>query len=95
MSLQHAGMPTSRRLAWYAFDPEKPAVDVPGLKENLHKLRETRRILFDRDSRPISAISPAEADSGTEYTVLGQPDNRGLLRQLFAVGTVRRRARTC
>ncbi len=32
--------------------PEKPAVDVPGLKENLYKLRETRRILFDRDSRP-------------------------------------------
>ncbi|MBI2736166.1 MAG: hypothetical protein HYX38_06390 [Rhodospirillales bacterium] len=87
MSLQHAGMPTSRRLAWYAVDPEKPAVDVPGLKENLHKLRETRRILFDRDSRPYFGDLAAQADSGTEYTVLGPPDNRGLLRQLFAVGT--------
>ncbi|MBL6612858.1 MAG: hypothetical protein ISP45_02470 [Reyranella sp.] len=87
MSLQHAGMPTARRLAWYAIDPEKPAVDVPGLKENLHKLRETRRILFDRDSRPYFGELAAEADSGTEYTVLGPPDNRGLLRQLFAVGT--------
>ena len=45
MSISHAGMDTSRRLAWYAVDPERPAVDVPGLKENLHKLRETRRIL--------------------------------------------------
>jgi putative ABC transport system permease protein len=87
MSLQHAGMPTARRLAWYAIDPEKPAVDVPGLKENLHKLRETRRVLFDRDSRPYFGELAAEADSGTEYTVLGPPDNRGLLRQLFAVGT--------
>lgn len=87
MSIQHSGMPTSRRLAWYAIDPEKPAVDVPGLKENLHKLRETRRILFDRNSRPYFGDLAAEADSGTEYTVLGPPDNRGLLRQLFAVGT--------
>ena len=52
MSISHAGMPTSRRLAWYAIDVERPAIDVPGLKENLYKLRETRRILFDRDSRP-------------------------------------------
>ncbi|MGL1190180.1 hypothetical protein ACSTLK_24050, partial [Vibrio parahaemolyticus] len=46
-----------------------------------------RRILFDRDSRPYFGELAAEADSGTEYTVLGPPDNRGLLRQLFAVGT--------
>ena len=72
MSLSHAGMPTSRRLAWYAVDPEKPAVDVPGLKENLHKLRETRRILFDRDSRPYFGDLAAEANSGSEYTVLGR-----------------------
>ena len=87
MSISHAGMDTSRRLAWYAVDPERPAVDVPGLKENLHKLRETRRILFDRDSRPYFGDLTAQAESGTEYPVLGPPDNRGLLRQLFAVGT--------
>ena len=87
MSINHAGMPTSRRLAWYAVDPERPAVDVPGLRENLHKLRETRRILFDRDSRPYFGDLAAEAESGREYPVLGPPDNRGLLRQLFAVGT--------
>ena len=52
MSIIHAGIPTSRRIAWYAIDVERPAVDVPGLKENLYKLRETRRMLFDRDSRP-------------------------------------------
>ena len=38
-----------RRLAWYAIDVERPAIDVPGLKENLYKLRDVRRILFDRE----------------------------------------------
>ncbi len=87
MSLQHTGMPTSRRLAWYAVDPEKPAVDVPGLKENLHKLRETRRILLRSPASAIaSAISPPRPIRIAD-PVLGPPDNRGLLRQLFAVGT--------
>jgi len=54
MSISHAGMPTSRRIAWYAIDVERPAIDTPGLKENLYKLRETRRMLFDRDSRSYS-----------------------------------------
>jgi len=87
MSISHAGMPTSRRLAWYAVDPERPAVDVPGLRENLHRLRETRRILFDRESRPYFGNLAAQAQGGSEVTVLGPPDNRGLLRQLFVVGT--------
>jgi putative ABC transport system permease protein len=87
MSISHAGMPTSRRLAWYAIDPERPAVDVPGLRENLYKLRETRRILYDRDSRPYFGNLAELAESGKEVTVLGPPDNRGLLRQLFVVGT--------
>ena len=73
MSLSHASMPTSRRLAWYAIDPEKPAVDVPGLKENLHKLRETRRILFDRDSRPISVISPPRPTAAPNTQCWGRP----------------------
>ena len=59
MSLSHAGMPTSRRLAWYAIDPEKPAVDVPGLKENLlqaqgnaaHPVRPRFAALFRRSRR--------------------------------------------
>jgi putative ABC transport system permease protein len=86
MSISHSGMPTSRRIAWYAIDPERPAIDVPGLRENLFKLRETRRILYDRDSRPYFGNLAEDADAGKETTVLGPPDNRGLLRQLFVVG---------
>jgi putative ABC transport system permease protein len=87
MSISHAGMPTSRRLAWYAIDPERPAVDVPGLRENLYKIRETRRVLYDRESRPYFGNLAEMAQGATEVPVLGPPDNRGLLRQLFVVGT--------
>jgi putative ABC transport system permease protein len=87
MSLSHAGMPTSRRLAWYAVDPERPAVEVPGLRENLYKMRETRRILYDRESRPYFGNLAELLQGGMEVPVLGPPDNRGLLRQLIAVGT--------
>jgi putative ABC transport system permease protein len=86
MSISHPGMPTSRRIAWYAIDPERPSIDAPGLRENLFKLRETRRILYDRDSRPYFGNLAEAADAGKETTVLGPPDNRGLLRQLFVVG---------
>ena len=88
MSLSHAGMPASRRLAWYAIDVERPAIDVPGLSENLYKLREARRILFDRDSRPYFGDLAGEAERGEEVAVLGPADNRGLLREMFVVGTV-------
>ena len=87
MSIIHSGIPTSRRIAWYAIDVERPAVDVPGLKENLYKLRETRRMLFDRDSRPYFGDLAEQAERGVEVPVLGPPDNRGLLHQLFIVGT--------
>jgi hypothetical protein len=93
MSIIHAGIPTSRRIAWYAIDVERPAVDVPGLKENLYKLRETRRMLFDRDSRPYFGDVAEQAERGVEVPVLGPPDNRGLLHQLFVVGTFERAAR--
>ena len=88
MSLKHAGMPAARRLAWYAIDPERPAIDVPGLRENLHKLRVVRRILFDRDSRPYFGDLGDVAERGEEVPVTGPPDNRGLLREMFVVGTV-------
>jgi putative ABC transport system permease protein len=87
MSLTHSGMPTARRLAWYAVDVERPAVDIPGLADNLYKLRETRRMLFDRDSRPYFGDLAEVAERGVEVPVLGPPDNRGLLHQLFVVGT--------
>lgn len=86
MSIVWPGMPISRRIAWYAIDPERPAIDVPGLRENLYKLRETRRILFDRASRPYFGDLAEKADQGEEITVLGPPDNRGLLREMFVVG---------
>lgn len=88
MSLKGPDMPVARRLAWYAIDVERPAIDVPGLKENLYKLRVTRRILFDRDSRPYFGDLAARAESGQEVAVTGPPDNRGLLREMFVVGTV-------
>ena len=88
MSMSHAGMKASRQLAWYAIDVERPAIDVPGLKENLYKLREVRRILFDRDSRPYFGDLAEVAERGEEVPVLGPPDMRQLLREMFVVGTV-------
>jgi putative ABC transport system permease protein len=88
MSLSHPGMPSARRLAWYAIDVERPAIDVPGMKENLYKLRVLRRILFDRDSRPYFGDLAQVVDRGEEVPVLGPPDNRSLLREMFVVGNV-------
>ena len=88
MSLSHPGMPTSRRIAWYAVDVERPAIEVPGLRENLYRLREARRMLYDRESRPyFGALAESVGPGKPEFQVLGPPDNRGLLRQLFVVGT--------
>ena len=87
MSMSHSGMPTTRRIAWYAIDVERPAIDVPGLRENLYKLREARRMLYDRESRPYFGDLGEIAEGSAEVPVLGPPDNRGLLRQLFVVGT--------
>ncbi len=86
MSITHPGMSGSRRIAWYAIDVERPAIDVPGLRENLYKLREARRLLYDRESRPYFG-DLGEIGENKEVPVLGPPDNRGLLRQLFVVGT--------
>ncbi|MBS0540353.1 MAG: hypothetical protein JSR47_16420 [Proteobacteria bacterium] len=88
MSINHAGMRGPRQLAWYAIDVERPAIDVPGLRENLYKLRVTRRMLFDRDSRPYFGDLAEVAEKGEEIPVLGPPDYRQLLRELFIVGTV-------
>ena len=88
MSISHAGMPAPRQIAWYAIDVERPAIDVPGLRENLYKLRVTRRILFDRDSRPYFGDLAEVADRGEEVPVQGPLDIRQLLRELFVVGTV-------
>ena len=73
MSISYSGMPSQRRIAWYAIDVERPAIDVPGLRENLYKLRVTRRVLFDRDSRPYFGDLAEAADSGKEIMVLGPP----------------------
>jgi putative ABC transport system permease protein len=87
-SIQHTGMPVARRIAWYAVDVERPAIDVPGLKPNLYKLRMVRRLLFDRLSRPYFGDLAEVADRGEEVPILGPPDNRQLLREMFVVGTV-------
>jgi putative ABC transport system permease protein len=87
MSMSHDGMPTARRIAWYAVDVERPAIDVPGLRENLYRLREARRLLYDRESRPYFGNLGDIDENSPEVPVLGPPDNRGLLRQLFVVGT--------
>lgn len=88
LSIKDDSMPIARRIAWYAIDPERPPIDVPGLKENLYKLRDTRRILFDRDSRPYFGTIVERVDKGQEVTVLGPPDVRGLLRLMYIVGNV-------
>jgi len=89
MSMSHAGMKAARQIAWYAIDVERPAIDVPGLKENLYKLREVRRILFDRDSRPYFGDLAEVADRGEEVPVLGPPNMRQLLPEMFVVGNVK------
>ena len=87
MSIMHKGMESARRIAWYAVDVERPAIDVPGLRENLYRLREARRMLYDRESRPYFGDLADQVGPGKpEFQVLGPPDNRGLLRQLFVVG---------
>jgi len=88
MSIHHRGMPVSRRVAWFAIDVEQPIIDVPGLRENLHKLRVVRRMLFDRESRPYFGDLAEAASKGDEVMVLGPPDNRQLLREMFVVGTI-------
>ena len=88
MSISHPGMPAARRLAWYAIDVERPAIDVPGLRDNLYKLRVTRRILFDRESRPYFGDLAEVVERGEEVPIVGPPDNRQLLREMFVVGTV-------
>jgi len=88
MSMTHKGMEGSRRIAWYAVDVERPAIDVPGLRDNLYRLREARRLLYDRESRPYFGDLAEQVGGGKpEFQVLGPPDTRGLLRQLFVVGT--------
>jgi putative ABC transport system permease protein len=86
--ISHSGMPAARRLAWYAIDVERPAIDVPGLRDNLYKLRVTRRILFDRDSRPYFGDLAEVVERGEEVPVVGPPDFRQILREMFVVGTV-------
>jgi putative ABC transport system permease protein len=88
MPIAHSGMKATRQIAWYAIDPERPAIEVPGLRENIYKLRVTRRVLFDRDSRPYYGDLAEVADRGEEVPVRGPPDYRSMLRELFVVGTV-------
>ena len=88
MPISHAGMPAARQIAWYAIDVERPAIAVPGLRDNLYKLRVTRRILFDRDSRPYFGDLADVVERGEEVPVVGPPDFRQLLREMFVVGTV-------
>ncbi|MCW5736523.1 MAG: hypothetical protein KIS73_20515 [Enhydrobacter sp.] len=88
MPISHPGMPASRQIAWYAIDVERPAIGVPGLRDNLYKLRVTRRILYDRDSRPYFGDLAEVVERGEEVPVLGPPDFRQILREMFAVGTV-------
>ncbi len=88
MALNHRGMSAPRQIAWYAIDVEKPVIDVPGLRENLYKLRVVRRILYDRESRPYYGDLADAADLGDEITVSGPPDSRQLFREMFVVGNV-------
>jgi putative ABC transport system permease protein len=87
MSLLHDGMRAPRQILYYGIDVEQPAIDVPGLAENLHKLRLPRRILFDRLSRPVYGDLIDRIAHSDETVVLGPRDAQQLYRQLFAVGT--------
>jgi putative ABC transport system permease protein len=88
MTINYPGMKAPRQIAWYAVDVERPAIDVPGLRENLYKLRVVRRVLFDRDSRPYFGNLAELAERGEEVPVVGPPDSHQLLREMFVVGTV-------
>jgi len=87
MSIMHEGMRSPRQILYYAIDVEQPAIDVPGLKENLSKLRIPRSLLFDRMSRPVYGDLLQRIARSNEALVLGPRDAVQLYRQLFAVGT--------
>lgn len=42
----------SRSILVFGINPSKAAFELTGVKQNLHRLRELNRVLFDRDSRP-------------------------------------------
>ncbi|MBV9834379.1 MAG: FtsX-like permease family protein [Alphaproteobacteria bacterium] len=87
MSILHEGMRSPRQILYYGLDIEQPAIDVPGLKENLSKLRIPRRVLFDRMSRPVYGDLLDRIAKHDEVVVLGPRDAQQLYRQMFAVGT--------
>jgi putative ABC transport system permease protein len=87
MSLLHEGMRAPRQILYYGIDVEQPAIELPGLTENLYKLRLPRRILFDRMSRPVYGDILDRIARSDEAVVMGPRDAQQLYRQLFAVGT--------
>ena len=87
MSILHEGMRGPRQILYYGLDVEQPAIDVPGLAENLPKLRIPRRVLFDRGSRPVYGDLIERIARSDEVVLLGPRDAQQLYRQMFAVGT--------
>lgn len=87
MSIMHEGMRAPRQILYYGIDVEQPAIDVPGLAQNLSKLRIPRTFLFDRMSRPVYGDLVQRISRSDEALVLGPRDAVQLYRQLFAVGT--------
>jgi len=87
MSILHDGMRGPRQILYYGLDVEQPAIDVPGLAENLGKLRIPRRLLFDRNSRPVYGDLVERIARSDETVVMGPRDAQQLYRQMFAVGT--------
>ncbi len=87
MSIVNPETGAGRLILYYGLDIEQPALDVPGLKENLHRLRVPRTLLFDRLSRPVYGDLPERVRRRGEFMVLGPRDHYGLFRQMFVVGT--------
>jgi DevC protein len=77
---------SARNVFVFAFDPDHPALDLPGVNAQLEQLRRPDRVLFDRLSRPeygpvarrVAAGEPVECELN---------DHRFLITGLYSLGT--------
>lgn len=77
---------TARNIFVMAFDPDRPALDLPDVQRQLHELRLPNRALFDRKSRPEFGPVARRVESG-ERVECELNDKRFRVAGLFELGT--------
>lgn len=77
---------SARNIFVMAFDPDRPALDLPDVERQLHDLRVPNRALFDRRSRPEFGPVARRVESG-ERVECELNDKRFIVTGLFELGT--------